>query len=269
MISMQYGSVDNYYHLNLSMIWLGIKKFITGFTSSYFFIYSLAVLGSLFILFLLFVFFSKRGTIAQRRKILYISLATFFSLLIYSLIIACVPHYHMNLFSPRYFIFDVFLILFILSFNFSICLRYFYKNTNKSFAVCVLIFCCSLLFFVPNDFNIRNARVYKNCDEIIPAGTHFYVGDYWKIWACMSRDLNDGYDSRSLGVRSLTDKQNILKKLRSASGDGVLEISCLNSEIEMCKNQIGEYYSAYHIKELQQINPHHIKLVIGDLVEKF
>ncbi|MBD5417940.1 MAG: hypothetical protein HDR50_09895 [Desulfovibrio sp.] len=266
-ISMQYGIVETYYDLDFSMILQGIKSFFTQFIMRYFFSYSLCFIGILFFIFMIVVITSTKLTTAQRKKIIYISLTTLVSIFIYALIISSVPHFHANLCASRYFIFVVFMIIFIMSINFTAYIAYFINIPNKLFMLFLFIFCCVLPFRFPNDFNIRHANVYKSCDEIIPSGTHVYAGDYWKIWSCMSRDLIDGYDSRSLGFRSISDKQNIQKKLRSSSHSGVLDISCLNAEIEMCKSQIGDFYSKYNIKEIQQINPQHINLVIDDLVE--
>ncbi|MBD5417941.1 MAG: hypothetical protein HDR50_09900 [Desulfovibrio sp.] len=210
-ISMQYGSVDNYYHLNLYKILPGFKKFIIRFTESFISSHPLYIVGIYILLFLIAILSSKRLPNVQRSEIVYVSIAGILSIFIYSLIISCVPHYNEGGFYPDYFIFDWFIFLFVLSFNFAVFINHSSTKINKIFILCSLIFCCSLIFFYPKDFNIRNANVYKNCDEIITSGTHFYAGDYWKIWACMSRDMIDGYDSRSLGFRSLADKQNIQK----------------------------------------------------------
>lgn len=262
-ISSLYGSFDNYGSLVFGAFGVGAEKFIVNLFSEY--LYAGRILGAVFAgLLLLFVdkvSWQHAGSFEREKSL---TLAAAICAIFYAGVVACIPWYHMNGCSPRYFSFLAFILIFVLSLWEW---RYINRISPRTIRFAAALFLgCICIFLFPQRFNLYKTDIYNECYNMLPPGSRFYVGDYWKIWACASRDMNRGHTSHTLGYRSKANGKKIREALHARQAeDGSVEIFCLNAPLEECKRQLGEYYTGYELTRIEKLNENTMKLRLHGL----
>lgn len=172
-------------------------------------------------------------------------------LIAYSIFVASNRWVEMNEFAPRYLIPALFMGFFATQCVFARFLLLLNQRlTTAVFSLLLLPVC---LFFWPSSFNLLNARIYRDCEQVVKPGEHFYAGDYWKSWACVSRDLNHGFFSQGLAYRSSSNHENAKLALEQKLATGsLLEVYCLGGEVEECKRDLAEHFPEF---ELELVEP--------------
>ena len=263
LISSLYGSFSNYSPSNFISFNQGIEQLILNFLKNYIRLnYLICLLIGITIISLYFLISPPHEYLPARQLLLYI-FTSILAILIITCVVSCIRWVAMNGFEGRYLIFCIYLGVFIISILLIWLSRYLIGvSTYYSYASLAMI--CLLLYFLwPQSFNIERASIYRECNEIITPGDNLYVGDYWKIWSCASRDVNQGYKSLALGYRSTGNRKNIDQELQKRfANQGEITVYCLNSELEICRSQIDELGKSYIIDKASQENASKIKLII-------
>lgn len=244
-----YGTLDNYSTLDVRMLPIALENMAINVTRDYF--RPATVLIALF-LFLSVSFFSTLNgdwPAAIRRKLnqlprrtgLYVTFSVLLTGLLYTCVVASIRWFHLNQFAPRYAIPVIYMCLFLLALWMrNVIAVLAYRRWLGRMAAVVLCLFTSWAFY-PRSFDITEATIYRECDGRVSASDRLYAGDYWKMWACMSRDMNQGFNSHSLGYRSTSNSEAIREALRVRQKQGKLEILCLDSGQEACERQIRDY----------------------------
>lgn len=269
-IAKYYGSFDDYSTLVVGNYYDGTNKLVVNLLSDYLYIGNLII----FTFFNLCIYVLKDKFCLHKISI-QISLAK--SIVIYSLIlscfivavVACIRWTQMNDFSPRYLIFCIFIALFANSFWLCSYLMQIRIKEKSLYIFTIISFIGSIILFYPPDFNLKKCKIYQECDNISQSGNNFYLGDYWKAWACASRDLNNGHAAHTLVYRATANKNKIMADLHAALDDnGCLEIQCINSDMAFCKKQMDGYFSQYNILDAEYLNANNIKIKFCNLRQK-
>lgn len=260
-ISKQYGSYENYSSLSSALLPEGLEKMAINIISEYLRLWVLLTIAGVILAagILACAFPARARALAgvlrkpNFRRAAYCTCAALFSCLAIAYLIATIPWYHLNQSAPRYTIPIFYCILLIAALWQNMILDTLEPGRRATVSLAAAIFAISVFFYLPPSFNLAQAIPYRECDSAIPAAARIYAGDYWPIWACVSRDLNNGFESYALGYRSDPERPAIEAKLRQLEMDGDLEIICLKAEVKECERQAQDYLEGALVKSVENL----------------
>lgn len=246
-----YGSYSDYDSILFANFQLGLEKLLVGLFSEYINSGTMAVIvASGLLLRLLSDPRGVRATVLNANAS-YAVCICIIVMVLYSTFVGCIRWVEMNDFAPRYLIPAVFMGLFASQCVFARLVVRIRRGICLS--ITFILGMATLFFFWPSGFDLESARIYRNCDQAFSPGEHFYAGDYWQSWACVSRDLNHGFSSQGLSYRSSSNHDNIRRALDKKLGaTSLLEVYCLGAEPEACKRDVAQHLPDIELASVEQ-----------------